>query len=498
MSEDVTIKFADFLLRHQHYLHRVENGTIQAMEAPYKKAKAEIYNKLIKLQESPLQPGGIPAVREWRLARLNAQLAEIDNVLGVARADSVGALQAVLPEVANVENMAYTKMLATQFEKIGIDIVGLPYDQINFILEHPLIYQYRGLSIPEASFFNDQKFVSTIRRDLTQSIIQGEDMARAVRRLGVNPEVAGLTGLMGKELKGYLTMVARSEIQHVSNSVNRGIYAANQDVLKGVIFAATLDNRTCVQCASLDTQYYGFTAKGGDHKGPQLPLHVHCRCCYIPVTKTWKELGSKIPEHITGKSKAPFMGNVLPRQSYEQWLLKQTDEFQKDVLGPARYKLWKKGEFPLKKMATTKKVLTVDELEKKVGDLLKISEVPIETGLTPIQKEVIETVRKTAQDIMDGNIKEIALSHKIKEKDLKVITKRFETELKDGTLKLQMNRNFRDPDRASYKDVLENGRFKNQFELGKKATSGGANSPKVGGMRDGWERNIFQEGYQKD
>ncbi|MFH1760648.1 MAG: hypothetical protein ABIA63_06065, partial [bacterium] len=214
---------------------------------------------------------------------------------------------------------------------------------------------------------------------------------------------------MGKELKGYLTMVARSEIQHVSNSVNRGIYAANQDVLKGVIFAATLDNRTCVQCASLDTQYYGFTAKGGDHNGPQLPLHVHCRCCYIPITKTWKELGSKIPEHITGKSKAPFMGNVLPRQSYDDWLKKQPVEFQQDILGPARYKLWKNGDIKLKQMATTKRVLRIDELEQM---LLQNRIIPAPSPLDVLSEQISRMVLPKIDDVWDAKAGEILAAYK--------------------------------------------------------------------------------------
>lgn len=47
-----------------------------------------------------------------------------------------------------------------------------------------------------------------------------------------------------------------------------------------------------------------------------------------------------------------------------------------------------------------------------------------------------------------------------------------------------------------YDDLLENGKFKNQFELGENARSGGAFAPYKGGSRDKWERAFSKGNFQ--
>ena len=70
-------KFRDFLLKHNHYLYRFENGTINQMIEPYKRAKLELIEKLNKLQTE-----GTGFTLDWRINRLQAQIAEIKVVFG--------------------------------------------------------------------------------------------------------------------------------------------------------------------------------------------------------------------------------------------------------------------------------------------------------------------------------------------------------------------------------------------------------------------------------
>ena len=63
-------------------------------------------------------------------------------------------------------------------------------------------------------------------------------------------------------------------------------------VVNGYIWLATLDNKTCLRCAALDGTFYLL-----ESKRPKMPLYDGCRCCYVPVTKTWKELGIEKEEN---------------------------------------------------------------------------------------------------------------------------------------------------------------------------------------------------------
>jgi hypothetical protein len=68
----------------------------------------------------------------------------------------------------------------------------------------------------------------------------------------------------------------------------------------------------------------------------------------------------KIPE-----GKRASMDGPVDKQSYIQWLSKQSKARQLEVLGPGKYKLWKEGKISLKDMIDQRnRPLTVAELKK--------------------------------------------------------------------------------------------------------------------------------------
>ena len=168
-------------------------------------------------------------------------------------------------------------------------------------------------------------------------------------------------------------MIARSEIQNVSNQVARGIYKENQDVLNGVQYSAALDRRTCLICASDDGRYFPFAKDGGDHAGPILPRHPLCRCVYVPVTKSWRQLekAEKLKPGVSLDKKGAFTGKVLDTITYNQWLKTLSKREQIDILGPGRYKLWSEGRITVSQMAKDNKIYTIKELEQKTAAVLE-------------------------------------------------------------------------------------------------------------------------------
>jgi len=352
MAKTANEIFRDWLLRHSHYLGRVENGAIREMVAPYQRARQEIYDRLAD------QAKWTGRTREWRIARLNAQLAEVEGALQAAALDSAGSLQQTLRELAYTEADLQAAMLAGPFGRVGVDIVSLPYAQIEQILDEPLIYQYRGMTPADSMLWGNKKAVDAMRQELTQAVISGEDMARASKRL-VNPLTATMKGVAYEQIARRATIIARSEIMHVSNSVSRRVFNENQDVMKGCMYTATLDRRTCLICASDDGRFFPYK-DGIDHEGPLLPRHPLCRCCYSPVTKSWTELGA---DAKTQTGKDYFSGKRPEVITYSDWLKKQPDDVLKEILGPARMKLWKEGKITLSKMATDKKVIAVKDLK---------------------------------------------------------------------------------------------------------------------------------------
>lgn len=91
----------------------------------------------------------------------------------------------------------------------------------------------------------------------------------------------------------------------------------------------------CLRCAPLDNQTFPIG------KGPKPPLHMNCRCVRVPVVKGRDKL---IEAGILKPgSRASVDGQVPESLKFEDWLKRQSEGRQKEVLGAKRLELWKNG-----------------------------------------------------------------------------------------------------------------------------------------------------------
>lgn len=129
----------------------------------------------------------------------------------------------------------------------------------------------------------------------------------------------------------HASAVVRTAVQHVASVARMETWAANEDVVTGYRFLATLDGRTSDQCRALDHQVF----KRG--QGPLPPLHPNCR------STTVADLDGRFAQLAEGRTRASKDGPVEGGQSYYGWLKKQPAAFQDEVIGPARGKLLRNG-----------------------------------------------------------------------------------------------------------------------------------------------------------
>jgi len=152
------------------------------------------------------------------------------------------------------------------------------------------------------------------------------------------------------------TAVARTAINHASTQARQLTMKQNEDIINGVQYIATLDDRTSYICMSLDGQVFGID------EGPRPPMHYNCRSTIIPVVKSWEELGIDANE-ISASTRASMNGQVSETVDYENWLKDQDEAFQNKALGPARANLWRSGELSLQDMiGADYKPITLDDL----------------------------------------------------------------------------------------------------------------------------------------
>jgi hypothetical protein len=108
---------------------------------------------------------------------------------------------------------------------------------------------------------------------------------------------------------------------------------------------------------NLETEL-GFYVAGG------IITH-NCRSTTVAVLKSWKEMGISLAEAPEG-TRASMDGQVAASTTYDKWLRGRSVEFQEDILGVAKAKLFRQGGLTLDKFVDRNGAeYTLDELRKR-------------------------------------------------------------------------------------------------------------------------------------
>ena len=94
--------------------------------------------------------------------------------------------------------------------------------------------------------------------------------------------------------------VARTLINGVANAGRMEMYQQNADVIDGVKWLATLDTRSCLQCAALDGRIWPPDQMD---EVPRPPAHPNCRCAVVPYIDLGKEFEGNRPAEASRTAK---------------------------------------------------------------------------------------------------------------------------------------------------------------------------------------------------
>lgn len=186
---------------------------------------------------------------------------------------------------------------------------------------------FRGIAVDQA-----ERFSQVIRAGL----LSGETTPQIIKRLIGNlefgeqartvPQLIAAGGQATAVADNQIAALVRTSINQVANAASQQVYEANQDVTKKYRYVATLDSRTSAICRALDGREFEYG------KGPMPPQHFNCRSTTVPVID-YEELGFDPPP--PGK-RASMDGPIPADTTYGEWLAKQPQQIQAEVLGPAR------------------------------------------------------------------------------------------------------------------------------------------------------------------
>jgi hypothetical protein len=146
--------------------------------------------------------------------------------------------------------------------------------------------------------------------------------------LGMNPR--RVAEIVRKELGVGLTWAlttARTAQLNAYREASRANYVANSHIIGGWTWLSALGNRTCMSCLNMHGSFHPVTEALNDHHNG--------RCVAIPNVKQAKAFGLPQPEIEPG----------------QQWFERQSEDFQRERMGPGMFDAWKAGKFDFRDLS---------------------------------------------------------------------------------------------------------------------------------------------------
>lgn len=151
---------------------------------------------------------------------------------------------------------------------------------------------------------------------------------------GDNPyTVARKLGKVSDEAATRLATIARTEMLGAQREATLSVYEANQQLLKGWSWQASLDDRCCLACVAMHGRQFTFKER------ERLDGHPNCRCQMLPITKSWDELG--LGNFGLGETN-PVAAGLVP--TGPEWFDTLDLPDQLAVMGPMRLNLMAEGK----------------------------------------------------------------------------------------------------------------------------------------------------------
>lgn len=342
----VNEEILDRLTRHSIGLQRLSTATVRKVLALLRRSDTRLVARLLDEDVSTLSR-----------TRMEKLLNDLRRVIDSAYLDATGALQIDLEELAKYEGEFQTdlfkRVIPVKFETVTPAAEQL----VAAVNSRP----FQGKLLKEVYKELPASTFRQVRDTIRAGFIEGRTTDQIVRELRGTAAQGYKDGILAKTRRDVESVV-RTAVNHTANTARDYTYQANDDLVKGVRWNATLDSRTSLVCAGRDGKVYPVDS------GPRPPAHYNCRSSTSPVLKSWRELGFDVDE-VPPSTRASMNGQVPADQDYDTWLRKQPRDLQDDVLGTEKAKLFRAGlkvdRFTDRKGAE----LTLDQLRQRERDI---------------------------------------------------------------------------------------------------------------------------------
>ena len=329
------------------------NSVARRMINLLNKADADLMAQITKALEK------LPA-SSFKVQRLNKLLESAREINDTIYKDLETKLNAELKDISEYEIEHQNEVLTSELAG-AVDLERISPQQV-YVAAMSQPFQGRLLKDWFKSLSQDQ--MKSISDAIAIGYTENETISQIVTRIRGTKALNYTDGILTTN-KRNAEAIVRTAISHVSNFSRKQVYMANDEVIKGVKWVATLDSRTTLICSSRDGKVYAID------KVPPIPAHFNCRSSTVPVLKSWRELGFNVDE-LPESTRSSLDGQVPAETTYQSWLKNKPASFQDEVLGKTKGQLFRKGDLPLDRFVNRQGYeYTIEQLRAKDAEAFK-------------------------------------------------------------------------------------------------------------------------------
>jgi len=347
MPKSTNDKLLAASIKRNLFLQRFENREVQQIVAMFNdEVLPDIVDKLPKPLRGVQRTENVTE-ENFRLAQLRKVIRE-GTVYANLRDKLVDDLVLASDSAAKSLVNTLTKITPIQFDFIA----PAPRTLQSLVTKNPFEGDIMGNWWKKLEKSTADDIYTSLRIGLSE----GESVPQLVERIEGTAAQLFEDGT-AETARRHMEAIVRTSTNQVMTDAREATYKANDDIIKGVQYVATLDGRTTERCMTLDGDVFPVG------EGPRPPQHWNCRSTTSPVLKSFEEMDIPAKE-LPASTRASMNGQVPAKTTYPQWLKDQPKSVQNKALGIGKAEKFRAG-VPLDKFVNDKgETLTLKQLDR--------------------------------------------------------------------------------------------------------------------------------------
>ena len=345
----------DLLLFHQIMLQRYSAGVVQRIMSVLNKADQDIFARL------QLALDDVPASATGQVQYLQSMLESVRGLNAAAYGALQGAVQTDMAALAAVEVGFNDTLYGAMAGRVPLAAVSA-----DAAYAAAMSRPFQGALLREALPELGEARMRRVRDAVRVGFVAGKTSTQIVRELR-GTKASGFADGVVEVDRRHLETVVHSALSHTAVTAREQFFEANKQAIGSQLWLATLDSHTSKICIVRNNKRYttGDKPKPIGHAIPWCTpsgcgpgrAHFRCRSTAIGLLK-----GQEAMYGARASGDGPIDANT----SYGDWLARQVDSVQNEVLGVKRAKLFRDGGLTIDKFSTERgRWLSLDELRKK-------------------------------------------------------------------------------------------------------------------------------------